>query len=59
MAVRWCVYRKILVASDRADLTIVGTHARRGLQHVLLGSVAERVLRAAQCAVLVVQAPSG
>lgn len=37
-----------------ADLIVVGTHGRAGLQRLLLGSVAERLLRAAPCAVLAV-----
>ena len=37
----------------RTDLIAVGTHARSGLSHVLLGSVAEWVIRAARCDVLV------
>jgi nucleotide-binding universal stress UspA family protein len=37
----------------RADLVAVGTHGQTGLAHVLLGSVAERVLAAARCDVLV------
>jgi nucleotide-binding universal stress UspA family protein len=32
------------------------THARRGLSHLLLGSVTEKVVRIADCAVLVVRA---
>ncbi|MDB4970215.1 MAG: UspA domain protein [Myxococcales bacterium] len=36
------------------DLIVMGTHGRRGLTHALLGSVAERVLRAAPCPVLTV-----
>jgi nucleotide-binding universal stress UspA family protein len=37
------------------DLVIVGTHARDGLRHLLLGSVAERVIRASPKPVLVVR----
>jgi nucleotide-binding universal stress UspA family protein len=44
-------------ASDAgADLIVVGTHGRTGLAHALLGSVAERVVRHARCAVLTVPA---
>jgi nucleotide-binding universal stress UspA family protein len=38
-----------------ADLIIVGTHGRRGFERLLLGSVAERILRLARCPVLVVR----
>jgi universal stress protein A len=41
-------------ARDRqVDLIVAGTHGRTGLQHVLLGSVAEKVVRLAPCPVLV------
>jgi nucleotide-binding universal stress UspA family protein len=44
------------LASDlEADLVVVGTHGRRGLSRVLLGSVAEAVVRLAPCPVLVVR----
>jgi nucleotide-binding universal stress UspA family protein len=43
-------------ARDRADLVVVSTHGRTGLRRVLLGSVAESVLRAAETPVLVVPA---
>ena len=36
-----------------ADLIVMGTHGRTGLTHVLMGSVAERVVRLAPCPVLV------
>ena len=36
-----------------ADLVLVGTHSRRGLDHLLMGSVAEEVARQAPCSVLV------
>lgn len=36
-----------------ADLIVLGTHGRTGLTHLLLGSVAERVVQRARCAVLV------
>ena len=37
-----------------ADLIVIGTHGRKGLSHVVLGSVAERVVRTAPCPVLTV-----
>ena len=39
------------------DLIIMGTHGRTGIKHVLLGSVAEKVVRLAPCPVLVVRLP--
>ena len=36
------------------DLIVMGTHGRKGLTHMFLGSVAERVVRAAPCPVLTV-----
>lgn len=41
------------------DLIVMGTHGRTGLRHFLLGSVAERVVRRAPCAVLTVRLPAG
>lgn len=38
------------------DLIAMGTHGRTGIKHVLLGSVAEKVVRHAPCPVLVVRA---
>jgi universal stress protein A len=37
------------------DLIVMATHGRTGLQHVLLGSVAEKVVRLASCPVLTVR----
>lgn len=37
------------------DLIVMGTHGRSGLAHVLLGSVAEKVVRKAPCPVLTVR----
>ena len=40
-----------------ADLIVLGTHGRTGLKRLLMGSVAEKVLRGAACSVLVVKMP--
>jgi universal stress protein A len=37
------------------DLIVIGTHGRGGLAHLLLGSVAEKVVRSAPCPVLTVR----
>jgi nucleotide-binding universal stress UspA family protein len=41
-------------ASMRADLLVIGTHGRSGFDRLLVGSVAEKVLRKASCPVLTV-----
>jgi len=47
-------------ARDAAmDLIVMGTHGRTGLDRLLLGSVAEKVLRDAPCSVLVAKLPKG
>jgi nucleotide-binding universal stress UspA family protein len=38
-----------------SDLIVMGTHGRTGLRHALLGSVAEKVVRKAPCAVLTIR----
>ncbi len=45
-----------LAAERRVDLIVMGTHGRRGFKHLLLGSVAERVVRLAPCPVLTLHA---
>lgn len=39
--------------TQQVDLIVMGTHGRTGFQYVLLGSVAEKVVRLAPCPVLV------
>jgi nucleotide-binding universal stress UspA family protein len=41
------------------DMIVLSTHGRTGLAHLLIGSVAERVVRLASCPVLTVRAPAG
>lgn len=50
----------VRVAQERsADLIVMGTHGRTGLQRALLGSVAEKVVRLAPCPVLTVRYKGG
>lgn len=50
---------EILRAAQRigADLIVLGTHGRTGLGRLLMGSVAEQVVRRAQCPVVTVKGP--
>ena len=41
-----------------SDLIVIGSHGLTGLRHFLLGSVAERVVRTAECPVLVLRRPA-
>jgi nucleotide-binding universal stress UspA family protein len=43
-----------IIFQKQVDLVVVGTHGRRGIEKVLLGSVAEQVFRDATCPVLTV-----
>jgi|SRR5688572_3977105 len=46
----------VRTAADRAvDLIVIGTHGRQGVAHLMLGSVAEHVVRTAPCPVLTVR----
>lgn len=42
---------------NNVDLIVMGTHGRRGLDRIIFGSTAERVVRNASCPVLTVGAP--
>ena len=46
-----------LANDDEHDLIIMATHGRRGLSRLVLGSVAEQVVRLADCPVLTLRAP--
>jgi nucleotide-binding universal stress UspA family protein len=47
-----------LAKSWKADVLVVGTHGRRGVSRMLLGSVAERIVRVAPCPLLLVRGDS-
>ena len=46
-----------VVAEVGADLVVCGTHARKGLAHALLGSVAEKIIRTCNVPVLTIRGP--
>lgn len=50
-------YREIINKAEEegVDLIVLGTHGRSGMEHLLLGNVAERVVRTATCPVLTVR----
>ncbi|HSB79711.1 MAG TPA: universal stress protein [Candidatus Methylomirabilis sp.] len=52
-------FQEILRVAERqrCDLIILASHGRTGLGHVLIGSVAEKVVRRASCPVFVVRPP--
>jgi nucleotide-binding universal stress UspA family protein len=43
-----------IAEDEQYDMVVMGSHGRTGLGHMLLGSVAERVVRLSPCPVLVV-----
>lgn len=43
--------------ANAIDLIVIGTHGRTGLEHVIFGSTAEKVVRTAKCPVLTVHCP--
>lgn len=46
-------------ADEGIDVIVIGTHGRTGVDRLVMGSVAERVMREAPCSVLVVKLPKG
>jgi nucleotide-binding universal stress UspA family protein len=46
-----------LAAEKQVDIIVMGTHGRRGLGRLLMGSVAEQVVRKAACPVVTIKTP--
>src|SRR5262249_32279764 len=46
-----------VVREEPCDLVVMGTHGRTGLGRLLMGSVAEQIVRKASCPVLTVKTP--
>jgi len=53
-------YEEIIRKAEEigASLIVVGTHGRTGLDHLIFGSTAERVVRSASCPVLTIRLPA-
>ena len=51
---------ELLKCAERndADLIVIGSHGRSGLSRLIMGSVAEGVMRGASCPVLIVKPPA-
>ncbi len=45
-------------AEEGADMIVIGSHGRRGLMRMLMGSVAEGIVRKAKCPVITIKQPS-
>lgn len=60
MTVTGVPYEEIIrVASElEASLIVIGTHGRTGLDHLIFGSTAERVVRNAPCPVMTIRLPA-
>lgn len=54
-------YEEIIKRSteEKVSLIVLGTHGRKGLDHLIFGSTAERVVRKATCPVMTVRPPEG
>jgi len=52
-------YEEIIRKADEcsASLIVLGTHGRTGLDHIIFGSTAERVVRSSSCPVLTIRMP--
>jgi nucleotide-binding universal stress UspA family protein len=52
-------YDEIINKADKEDVSLIvlGTHGRAGLDHLLFGSTAERVVRRARCPVMTIRPP--
>ena len=52
-------YEEIIKKAEetKAGMIVLGTHGRRGIDHILFGSTAERVVRNATCPVMTVRLP--
>ncbi len=59
LVVKGIPFMEIITAAkdNQADLIVMGTHGKTGLKHILIGSVAERVIQRSPCPVLSIRLP--
>lgn len=59
MVIAGVPYEEIIrIATEKeASLIVIGTHGRTGLDHLIFGSTAERVVRGAPCPVMTIRLP--
>jgi nucleotide-binding universal stress UspA family protein len=43
------------IKEENIDLVVMGTHGRSGIEHILIGSVAEKIIRKSPCPVLTIR----
>lgn len=48
----------LMADEENADMLIMGTHGRRGIDRILFGSVAEKVVKSAKCPVVTIRPPA-
>jgi nucleotide-binding universal stress UspA family protein len=48
----------LMVEEEKADMLVMGTHGRRGIDRILFGSVAEKVVKSAKCPVVTIRPPA-
>jgi universal stress protein A len=46
------------IKERECDLIVMGTHGRTGVKHLLVGSIAEHIVRTAPCPVLTLRVPA-
>jgi len=59
LVVKGIPFMEIITAAkdNQVDLIVMGTHGKTGLEHILIGSVAERVIQRSPCPVLSIRLP--
>lgn len=56
--IRWGIPHNVIldiIREEEIELVVMGTHGRSGIEHLILGSVAEKIIRKSPCPVLIVR----